>query len=318
MPGVKTLARRHYVQRQLLARRALLAVRQQWARMDPARIRLSWQSGIGSAVFTIVSGAQYEAAAVADTSTSQMLAAQGVDATAVATVAPSAFAGIASDGRDLASLLDLAVWQSLGALRTVTRPEDALKVGGQFLELATGLQVVDAGRVADGVAIAARPAVTGWVRMLNPPSCDRCIVLAGKFYRWNDGFERHPRCDCRHIPASEDTANDLRTDPKAYFDSLSPAEQDKTFGKAAAQAIRDGADVSQVVNARQGMRTASIGGHNVLSTTVGASRFGGVRLMPEQIYRIAGGDREEAIRLLAGNGYLVRGVQHDAALAVTH
>src|SRR5699024_1103862 len=41
-----------------------------------------------------------------------------------------------------------------------------------------------------------------------------------------------------------------------YFDSLSREEQDKTFGKAGAQAIRDGADPAQVVNARSGMQPA--------------------------------------------------------------
>lgn len=357
MPGVAALARRRYVDRQLLARRAVLAVRRAWSRIEPSYIGASWRAGVAAQVFTIVSGAQYEAAAVADGSTDQLLAAQGIDPAAVATVAPSAFSGVASDGRDLGTLLDHAVWRSLHAVRTGTRPDDALKVGGQFLELAAGLQVVDAGRVADGVAVAARPAVAGWVRMLSPPSCDRCVVLAGKFYRWDDGFERHPRCDCRHIPASEDTAGELTTDPRVYFHSLSPADQDGTFGKAAAQAIRDGADISQVVNARSGMQAASVGGRDVLLTTTGTTRRGYFayvqramdaqsgqrtretqqrvgrrgyvknsverriarpRLMPEQIYRIANGDRDEAVRLLAGNGYLVQGVQHDAARALAH
>jgi hypothetical protein len=59
-------------------------------------------------------------------------------------------------------------------------------------------------------------------------------------------------CDCRMIPASEDVAKDLTTDPREYFKSLSAAEQDKTFTQAGAEAVRLGADINQVVNARRG------------------------------------------------------------------
>ena len=91
----------------------------------------------------------------------------------------------------------------------------------------------------------------GYVRMLTPPSCDRCVILAGKWYRWNQGFKRHPNCDCRHIPATEAIAGDITVDPMEYFNSLSIADQNKYFGKANAEAIREeGADIFQIVNAR--------------------------------------------------------------------
>lgn len=361
MADLMALVRRRYLQRQRLAQRTVRQVRREWARLDPAHARrnlaLMWRAdGVAAAVYGLISAAQYEAASTADASTGQLLAAQGIDPAAAGAVVPGAFSGVASDGRDLSTLLDQAVVHSLRALQVLNQPDAALQVGGQFLELVAGTQVADAGRVADGVTIAARREVAGWVRMLSPPSCSRCVVLAGKFYRWNAGFERHPRCDCLHIPASEDAAGELTTDPKAYFNSLSTAEQDKTFGKAGAQAIRDGADISQVVNVRTGMQTASVGGREVLITTTGTTKRGYFayvqramdaqrgqdtqytaqrvgrrgyvknsverraarpRLMPEQIYRIAGGDREEAIRLLAGNGYLVQGVQNDAARALS-
>ena len=110
-------------------------------------------------------------------------------------------------------------------------------------------------------------------------------------------------CDCRHIPATERTARHLTTDPRAYFDSLDAAQQDRIFTKAGAQAIRDGADEAQVVNARRGMTTAQVGGERVLTTKAGATR-GRIRLMPETIMQIAGGDRSKAIRLLRLHGYL--------------
>jgi hypothetical protein len=83
---------------------------------------------------------------------------------------------------------------------------------------------------------------------------------------------------------------------------MTPEQQDAAFTKAGAEAIRDGADMGQVVNARRGMTTASVGGQTVLATTVNARRR--VRLMPEAVYQAANGDRDEAIRLLKLNGYL--------------
>lgn len=88
--------------------------------------------------------------------------------------------------------------------------------------------------------------------------------------------------------------------PRAYFDSLDEAQQNRLFTKAGAQAIRDGADLNQVVNSRRGMRAAG-------TTTESTTRFGvvpgRVRLMPEALYGQAG-SRDEAIQLLMQHGYL--------------
>ncbi|MBK6887020.1 MAG: hypothetical protein IPH03_11745 [Tetrasphaera sp.] len=43
--------------------------------------------------------------------------------------------------------------------------------------------------------------MAGYIRVLSPPSCDRCSVLGGKWFKWNTGFARHPGCDCKHVPA---------------------------------------------------------------------------------------------------------------------
>jgi hypothetical protein len=104
------------------------------------------------------------------------------------------------------------------------------------------------------------------------------------------------------VPAREDTADDLRTDPKRYFDSLSAAEQSRQFTVAGAEAIRSGADVAQVVNARSGMYSAA--GQSLTRSAAGIRGQGGIRLMPEQILREANGDRDEALRLLKRFGYL--------------
>jgi hypothetical protein len=153
--------------------------------------------------------------------------------------------------------------------------------------------------------------VAGYIRMMTPPSCARCAVLAGRFYRWNDGFQRHPLCDCLHIPATEDAPDDSRTDPRAAV----LAGEVTDISKAEERAIRDGADVGQVVNSRRGMYEA--GGRKF--TTEGTTRRGFAaakfrqqsgrrirqRLRPEQIYREANGNRTEALRLLNLHGYIV-------------
>jgi hypothetical protein len=79
---------------------------------------------------------------------------------------------------------------------------------------------------------------------------------------------------------------------------MSREEQERVFGMAGAEAIRAGADISKVVNARRGIYTAD-GGLYTRESQVGSR----VRLMPEQILRDAR-DRDDAIRLLRLHGYL--------------
>lgn len=298
-----TLAAAHQRRQQRIADKAAKALAREWRKIDPRNIARSWGVLLSRATSTLAL-AQLAAAQQSDAYVSASLAAQGVDPAALAVVNPYAFAGLAADGRELASLLYTPVITTLVDIRTGESVRDALSAGLVHLDMLTRTEVADAGRTADGAATVARKTRVGYVRMLELPSCARCVVLAGKFYRWNAGFKRHPQCDCRHIPCAEDAAGDLRTDPMAYFRSLTPDQQNKVFTSAGAQAIRDGADISQVVNARRGLYTA--GGKRY--TTVSATRRGaspGVRrLTPEQIYIEANGNREEALRLLRRFSYI--------------
>ncbi|MEO6604259.1 MAG: hypothetical protein ABIN55_01475 [Aeromicrobium sp.] len=172
-----------------------------------------------------------------------------------------------------------------------------------------------------------RSGIGGYVRMITPPSCGRCVVQAGKWFRFNQGFERHPECDCRHIPAAESIAGDLLVDPHAYFDSLDEAAQIKMVGSIAnAQAVRDGADIGQIVNAygrTSGMRFAQVSPikidkHGDKFTLAGTTRRADAfkqqlalrrngtpraRVMPETIARIAKDDADR-IRLLKLYGWI--------------
>lgn len=224
-------ATEHYRRQRRIATIALMGARREAQRGNLGRL------------VAVVTAAQVAAATDAAHSVPDMLAEQGVTADPVARVEPLALAGVASDGRPLESLLHLAT--SAGA------PTGAL-------DRVVTTQVADAGRAGSAISIASRPRVTGYVRMLVPPSCSRCAILAGKWFAYNEGFQRHPRCDCRHIPAAEDAAGSLTTDPLDYFRSLSASEQERIFTNSGAQAIRLGADPGQVVNARAGMSTAQV------------------------------------------------------------
>jgi hypothetical protein len=226
------------------------------------------------------------------------LKAQGLLLAAEGRVSVAPLAGVASDGRDLATLLYQPAIRSLTALKQGATVERARAAGLLSLDVITRTQVADAGRAAEQVAIAARPQLQGFVRMLSRPSCSRCIILAGRWYRWNAGFRRHPRCDCRAIPAQERGAGDLTTNPRKAFEALSPAEQDRVFGSGGAAAIREGADISRVVNADRGTYVAA----GKRMTYEAARRR--PRLMPSQIFKEANGNRSEAIRLLKLHGYL--------------
>jgi hypothetical protein len=173
-------------------------------------------------------------------------------------------------------------------------------------------EITDAGRAAASVEIVSQPEWTNYVRVLNPPSCSRCAILAGRIYRDNDGFLRHPLCDCVHWPVeSWDHAHDEGLVFSAQ-DAFARGEV-RGLSMADARAISDGANISAVVNAAQGMQTASIFGRDgVKVTSAGTTRRSEwrklnpnrpVRLRPESIYELAK-DRDDEIRLLKLYGYI--------------
>jgi hypothetical protein len=163
---------------------------------------------------------------------------------------------------------------------------DIQRPGSEFDRLVESL-VQDAGRAAESVASAARPNIYH-VRYLSPPSCSRCAVLAGRVYRYSDGFKRHPNCDCVMIPTTVAASN--AQDPVDLF------ERGLVSGlsKADAQALKDGADFSQIVNVRS--RRAGL-------TEAGRVLARRGRPTPEAIYASTN-TREEAVAALKAAGYL--------------
>lgn len=182
-------------------------------------------------------------------------------------------------------------------IHPVAFTSSAVAVGGMMEAVGTGWQfdrlvvslVQDAGRAAESVSITTRERV-GYVRNVSPPCCSLCAILAGRFYRFSSGFQRHPGCDCTHLPTT-DPRSEYRQNPhdlvaQGLVTGLSKADQ---------RALADGADLNQVVNVRKKSAGLTAGGEVL-------SRAG--RPTPAGIYRTAGEDRDKALALLAKHGYV--------------
>jgi hypothetical protein len=328
MADVEQLATGHYVQQQRTVRRAANAAQAAWRRIAPGDLDASWQALVGPALVHAVTAGQQQAASPAQDYVTAVVVADGLTPRPEGTVNTSAFSGQTADGRSLMSLMYQPVIETKWRLLAGQSADDALFGALSTMLRAVETEVADAGREAGGVAINADRTCTGYVRVLNPPSCARCAVLAGKVFHTSIAFQRHPHCDCTNLPTTEYRDTPLM-DPAAYFHSLSEVEQARIFTGAGAQAIRDGADISSVVNARRGMYTADAYGRSLASTYDSTTRRGAFfraerqraidrglippsgrgfqlrtpRLLPEEIYRTAE-SRDEVIAMLRRYGYL--------------
>lgn len=248
-------SREQYQEQQKINASALIAARRK--RRSGAR-----------AVATVISTHQAEAAALSLNSLPDQLDEQGIEAPAVATarIAPLV------SGPGAADLVD------------------ATKTKTQFDRLVLSL-VMNASRTASVVDLGRRPALTGYVRVLVAPSCARCAILAGRYYRHSQGFQRHPRCDCTMQLSTAEVAPNLVIDPE----SAVRAGQVRGLSKADMKAFDEGADLNQIVNVRSKKAGLTVGS-SVISR--------GSRLTPEGIQRIAS-DRDQFAALLRSNGYLL-------------
>jgi hypothetical protein len=246
-------ASRHYRLSALLARRAVTEARK-------ARPRGS------VAVVSAVVTHQAAQAAMSQTAVGQMLAEQEIDAAAEALLNSIAFT---TEANALLAMIDSA--------------------GDPGFDRLVESLVQDAGRAAESVASTVRPNI--WhVRYLSPPSCGRCAVLAGRVYRYSEGFQRHPNCDCTMIPTT--VANPAFMHDPA---DLIHAGQVSGLSKSDLRALTDGADLGQVVNVR--LRKAGLQQPGRVLGRRG-------RPTPEGIYASTN-TREEAVAALKAAGYVL-------------
>lgn len=343
LPGVFPAVDAHYREMQRLGSMAVLLARRTWARVDAGDVVASWDA-LAARMLLVFADIQLRAAQEGAGHVEETLRAQRIVSSPEGQVVPGSLVGWSSSGAPLEALMRAPARITQDRLDAGGLPDQALESGRVSVERIARTQIADAGRAAAGIDIATRSGVA-WVRMVNPPVCSRCLILAGRIYRWSDGFDRHPNCDCVHVATSVSAARreGLVDDPNGYFKRLSTTEQDRLLGKAGAQAVRDGADMNQVVNARRGMRAASVFGQDVSITLEGTTTRGiagqrliaegarlsgesaesvrrrtreGVatrqvtrqrvqipRLMPESIYKLAS-SRADAVRLLRRFGYV--------------
>lgn len=236
---------------------------------------------------------------------------------AASRIDPDAFAGVSSAGYPIIEPLLATIDAKINApVEAIPAPwwGDQAHLFARDVEQLIASEVSDAGRSAAQAEMVAQ-GVTRYVRILVPPSCKRCAVLAGRIYKTSEPFDRHPGCDCTNEPVTsleEALDRGLVVTPDVAYErgwirDLSEAER---------QAIDDGAEVADVINASSGIYTATIGGRTVKATRYGttprsawrkASPSQRVRLRPESIYNIAGDDHDKAIELLTQHGYLKPG-----------
>lgn len=307
--------------------RALARIEAQWSRIG-AQFDTGWTL-VGPSITATVLDAQRDVVLRATEFVPAVIQAAGQSATAAGTVNSEAFVGTTGAGYPVAESLAAATIIAKQAVSGGATVPQALVTAGTWLQQAVTTVLADTVRGAEGVERYTRN--VGYIRMVHGGACGRCVVLAGKWYRTNAGFLRHPRCRCTSIPAAENLANDWQTNPEAYFHSLTPEQQIKLMGsKANAQAVLDGADIGRVVNAYRktaGMSFAQASPIKTRSnfrggvdkfTLEGTTRRAGAaqqqaglrrngplqaRLMPESIYRNAA-NREDALRQLKLYGWI--------------
>ena len=239
-------AARDYRVVQRLRRLVVARTQRAWAGMGED-FDESWVQ-VGPAVTAAVAAGQLAAATQSATAISGVVDELDVDAPRQAQVVPGRFAGVAADGRSLTGLLEGAVSHARVAVAGGLATDEALAVGGRWMDALVRTAVTDAHRGALAAGVVARDRV-GWVRMVNPPCCGRCAVLAGRWYRWSDGFDRHLQCDCAHVVAPESVAGRLTVNP----DSLHARGLVRGLTVREQQRMAEGADLTTVVNESRAM-----------------------------------------------------------------
>ena len=341
MPTPLELTQGLYLQRRSLSNRATVAGLRLWRAINPNELDQGW-SRVGRTIALITTEAQLQSASLSTGFVDSVIAETSFKPLNGLTD-PRQYAGVAPDGRGLTALLYGAVTETKRTTGLGWQVGSAFEAGAAFLATAMKSAIADIARQHDQVYMNAK-GVKRYIRTVSPGACSRCAILAGTFSS-SVAFQRHPNCQCLAVPLPVGNVPKGMEDfssPGAYFDSLSLAEQARIFTVDGAQAIRDGADIIQVVNARRGAyytRTSSVAPNRlrpvqigvkadgsplyVYATTEGTTRRGQfsrleqrrlaadpnyrtttLRLMPEQIYQMAGSNPDRARELLIRYGYI--------------
>lgn len=328
MSRMSELAASRYTQVTRVQRGLVEAIQQIWRALAAATIADDLEGEAGAAIVAAVVQGQLSVAEGAQAYVAAAMAEQGGTTVPEAALVVGAFAGVASDGGPLETLLYLP---AIGVQRRLQAgmPADEAMLGG-LADMAryAATAVSDTARSADQVAMTADRQCVAYMRVVELPACARCIVLAGQMYAHSEGFLRHPNCDCQTLPLRERQWPDVKS-AEELVAAMAEDERRRVFTAAGARAIGEGADIGQVVNARRGMGYAHVHGRTVQTTSEGTTKrglYGGQRrraggdfvrvpgqrysrsttprLTPAAIFQVTD-DRAEQLRLLKRYGYLV-------------
>lgn len=168
-----------------LERQAVFAILQLWKTVDPSAISPSWAEQLPEALGILVA-AQTVGAELADPYLTEVLVDADLD---YPTVDPGALIGPGLDALLYRPAVEAKTLISQGAAVN----QALLKASGVLSTYVT-TGVGDTSRLAVTSGMTGRRHASGYYRFLRAPSCARCAIMAGRFYKWNRGFKRHPRC----------------------------------------------------------------------------------------------------------------------------
>lgn len=285
-------------------------------------------------MFATLDAAQYEVASNAIANAPKNIEAFGGNVTYSRWPVDAAqWVGVNGNGFDTVDTMWTAITIGKQAVGNGAPLDVALDRIGLTLVIRSKTMLADTQRSAAALSANGYMQHVGYVRCLTPPSCVRCVILAGK-PSGEVAFERHPNCDCTAVFAPDAPA-DAYTSPFDYLNDLDDTELTRVLGsRANVQAYQMGADLNQLINAyrRKGsVSKAQVYDRTIKYTTEGTTKRGSAsrrmidagyakdfvkhggrytrvdrpRLMPETIFDICGSDDDKARRMLRDYGWIL-------------
>jgi hypothetical protein len=271
--------------------------RRAWSRMG-ADFDASWQQ-VGPQVTSVVAAGQLAASRRASSYVSDVLAETDQPVPPEARVRPQAFSGVSADGRSLEGLLRASVVRAKSGSASGLSSSLSLDVGQRWLDALVETSMADAFRLTTEAEMTIRPGV-GWVRQVNPPCCGRCAILAGRFYAYNQGFKRHPRCDCIHIPTRENVAGSLSTDPTRLFAD----GQVKGLSERERKRLAAGESPARVINTSRDMWRARVQEQKAAARDAAAQPVTRQAKQSMENLLASAGNRTQAMEFMRRFGYI--------------
>lgn len=308
MATAAEVADRYHAGQSRISQAVALAAVREWRKIDGRSLDRSWLSVLAR-LLGIVTVAQRQAASIAPAYLTSVIRAQGVTPDPGHRLLTDPFGGIASDGRGLDTLLYTPVADAKHQMSQGATIGEALARAERHLAVLVRTEVQDAGRMATQTAMADDSTVRGYLRVVHLPCCARCLVLAGKFYRYSAGFDRHPNDHCTMMPAAEVIEPQDPAELIARMQADHPAALRKSLTEGDLKALDHGADLNQVVNAHRGMATAAATTEGTTKRGLAGKRLrGATRMTPASIFAQAASenwDRQQIVAQLMRAGYLI-------------